>query len=68
MLKACQSKVGGGAKRASTITAGDGSVGGGSREKPFDTMNNIVANLLLNLTRSVRIIVGGTLLDQNTLK
>lgn len=54
MFKACQSKVGGGAKRGSTVTAGDGGVIG-SREKPFDTMNNIVANLLLNLTRSVSI-------------
>ena len=58
VLKACQSKVGGGAKRASTVTAGEGGVAG-SREKPFDTMNNIVANLLLNLTRSIGILVEG---------
>lgn len=50
VFKACQSRVGGGAKRNSTVTTGDGGVAG-SRERPFDTMNNIVANLLLNLTR-----------------
>lgn len=50
VFKACQSRVGGGAKRESTVTAGAGGLAA-SREKPFDTMNNIVANLLLNLTR-----------------
>ena len=50
MSRACHSKVGGGARRGSTVVAGDGGVAG-SKEKPFDAMNNIVANLLLNLTR-----------------
>ena len=48
--RACQSKVGGGARHGSTVVAGDGGVAG-SKEKPFDAMNNIVANLILNLTR-----------------
>ena len=52
MLKACNSKVGGGAKCGSTVVTGDGGVAA-SNDKPFDTMNNIVANLLLNLTRFV---------------
>ena len=38
------------ARSGSEITAGQGGIAG-SQEKPFDTMNNIVANLLLNLTR-----------------
>ena len=50
MSRACHSKVGGGARRGSTVVAGDGGMAG-SKEKPFDAMNNIVANLLLNLTR-----------------
>ena len=32
------------------VSVGKG-VAGASEDKPFDTMNNIVANLLLNLTR-----------------
>lgn len=36
-------------KRSSTVTCGQGGLGGA--EKPFDAMNNIVANLLLNITR-----------------
>lgn len=36
-------------KRDSTIISGQGGLGGA--EKPFDAMNNIVANLLLNITR-----------------
>ena len=42
-------------KRGSTVTTDDGSgaksVSGGGGEKPFDSMNSIVANMLLNLTR-----------------
>lgn len=36
-------------KRDSSVISGRGGLGGA--EKPFDAMNNIVANLLLNLTR-----------------
>lgn len=36
-------------KRDSTVISGQGGVCGA--EKPFDAMNNIVANLLLNITR-----------------
>lgn len=36
-------------KRDSTIISGQGGLSGA--EKPFDAMNNIVANLLLNITR-----------------
>lgn len=36
-------------KRDSTVISGQGGLGG--QEKPFDAMNNIVANLLLNITR-----------------
>ncbi|MBN3326732.1 TBE protein, partial [Atractosteus spatula] len=39
-------------KQDSTIISGRGGVS--SLEKPFDAMNNIVANLLLNLTSSAR--------------
>uniref|UniRef100_I3JZK5 Tubulin epsilon 1 n=2 Tax=Oreochromis TaxID=8139 RepID=I3JZK5_ORENI len=35
-------------KRNSTVTSGQGGLSGA--EKPFDAMNNIVANLLLNIT------------------
>lgn len=38
------------ARAGSGVSAGQGGVAG-SQEKPFDDMNNIVANLLLNLTR-----------------
>ena len=38
------------ARAGSGVSAGQGCVAG-SQEKPFDDMNNIVANLLLNLTR-----------------
>ena len=38
------------AQGGSGVSAGQGGVAG-SQEKPFDDMNNIVANLLLNLTR-----------------
>jgi tubulin epsilon len=51
--RACHSKVGGGARRGSTVVAGDGGLAG-SKEKPFDAMNNIVANLLLNLSSPSR--------------
>lgn len=36
-------------KKDSAIISGQGGVSGA--EKPFDAMNNIVANLLLNITR-----------------
>lgn len=36
-------------KRDSTVISGQGGLSG--PEKPFDAMNNIVANLLLNITR-----------------
>lgn len=36
-------------RRDSTITSGQGGLS--RAEKPFDAMNNIVANLLLNITR-----------------
>uniref|UniRef100_A0A8C5I9A1 Tubulin epsilon chain n=2 Tax=Gouania willdenowi TaxID=441366 RepID=A0A8C5I9A1_GOUWI len=39
-------------KRDSTIISGQGGLTG--PEKPFDAMNNIVANLLLNITSSAR--------------
>uniref|UniRef100_A0A8C4EQ88 Tubulin epsilon 1 n=1 Tax=Dicentrarchus labrax TaxID=13489 RepID=A0A8C4EQ88_DICLA len=39
-------------KRDSTIISGQGGLSGA--EKPFDAMNNIVANLLLNITSSAR--------------
>jgi hypothetical protein len=38
-------------KTGSAINAGDGGLTKTSDEKPFDSMNNIVANLLLNMTR-----------------
>ena len=41
------------AKASSAVTTSQGGVA--SKEKPFDTMNNIVANMLLNLTRCVYI-------------
>uniref|UniRef100_A0A3P8RZC2 Tubulin epsilon 1 n=1 Tax=Amphiprion percula TaxID=161767 RepID=A0A3P8RZC2_AMPPE len=39
-------------KRDSTVISGQGGLSG--PEKPFDAMNNIVANLLLNITSSAR--------------
>ena len=39
-------------KQESALTASDGGVTKPCDGKPFDTMNNIVANLLLNITRS----------------
>uniref|UniRef100_A0A8C9WP87 Tubulin epsilon 1 n=1 Tax=Scleropages formosus TaxID=113540 RepID=A0A8C9WP87_SCLFO len=39
-------------RKESTLISGRGGVGG--TEKPFDAMNNIIANLLLNLTSSAR--------------
>ena len=38
-------------KTGSEITTGAGGVVKTADEKPFDSMNNIVANLLLNMTR-----------------
>ena len=38
-------------KAGSALSASDGGVSKPSDTKPFDGMNNIVANLLLNLTR-----------------
>lgn len=40
-------------KASSAVTSGDGGVAKGP-EKPFDNMNNIAANLILNLTSSAR--------------
>ncbi|XP_064652208.1 tubulin epsilon chain-like [Lineus longissimus] len=37
-----------------TLATGDGGLTKKKDEKPFDTMNNIVANLLLNMTSSAR--------------
>ncbi|KAK2166312.1 hypothetical protein LSH36_40g16005 [Paralvinella palmiformis] len=41
-------------KKDSIITASEGGLTKGKDEKPFDSMNNIVANLLLNMTSSAR--------------
>ncbi|KAH3710442.1 tubulin epsilon chain-like [Dreissena polymorpha] len=41
-------------KPGSAITTSDGGVVKPANEKPFDSMNNIVANLLLNMTSSAR--------------
>ncbi|MGH0147444.1 UNVERIFIED_CONTAM: hypothetical protein FKN15_058940 [Acipenser sinensis] len=46
-------KLGAEIKQSSTIISGQGGVKG--QEKPFDAMNNIVANMLLNLTSSARL-------------
>lgn len=43
-------KLGSSVKQASLLTSGAGGIKN-IQEKPFDAMNNIVANLLLNLTR-----------------
>lgn len=40
-----------GVKAGSAISDGEGGLSKASDEKPFDSMNNIVANLLLNMTR-----------------
>ena len=45
------SGVTGDVKPGSAITGGDGGITAAKDEKPFDTMNNIVANLMLNMTR-----------------
>ncbi|MBN3287165.1 TBE protein, partial [Polyodon spathula] len=45
-------KLGAEIKQSSTIISGQGGIKG--QEKPFDAMNNIVANMLLNLTSSAR--------------
>nr|XP_056712340.1 tubulin epsilon chain isoform X2 [Euleptes europaea] len=44
-------KLGSSVKQASLVTSGGIKT---TKEKPFDSMNNIVANLLLNLTSSAR--------------
>ncbi|XP_070209255.1 tubulin epsilon chain-like [Littorina saxatilis] len=41
-------------KHGTAISTGDGGMSKVKDERPFDTMNNIVANLLLNLTSSAR--------------
>ena len=38
-------------KSASALTASDGGATSQRDEKPFDSMNNLVANMLLNMTR-----------------
>lgn len=43
--------VGSRVKQESALTASDGCVTKPRDGKPFDAMNNIVANLLLNVTR-----------------
>lgn len=40
-------------KPDSALTVGTGGVVNKSQERPFDKMNNLVANLLLNMTRFV---------------
>ena len=40
-------------KAESALTTNEGGVTRAGDEKPFDNMNNIVANLLLNMTRCV---------------
>lgn len=42
-------KPGAAIRRDTTVISGQGGLSGA--EKPFDAMNNIVANLLLNMTR-----------------
>ena len=42
------------AKANSAITSGSGGIAAKGPEKPFDAMNNIVANLILNMTSSSR--------------
>ena len=39
-------------KKETALSSGEGGIA--KKEKPFDTMNNIVANLLLNLTSASR--------------
>ncbi|BFZ11050.1 hypothetical protein BsWGS_14089 [Bradybaena similaris] len=41
-------------KAESALSAGDGGVAKKTDERPFDKMNNLVANLLLNMTSSAR--------------
>ncbi|OWF35961.1 tubulin epsilon chain-like [Mizuhopecten yessoensis] len=41
-------------KAGSAITTGEGGTVSKAEERPFDSMNNIVANLLLNMTSSAR--------------
>ncbi|CAG5127089.1 unnamed protein product, partial [Candidula unifasciata] len=41
-------------KSDSALSAGDGGVAKKADERPFDQMNNLVANLLLNMTSSAR--------------
>ena len=57
--KRMYSSVGGEVKAGSAITTSDGGVVKPANEKPFDSMNNIVANLLLNMTRFVSLQVIG---------
>uniref|UniRef100_A0A1A7Y5L4 Tubulin, epsilon 1 n=1 Tax=Iconisemion striatum TaxID=60296 RepID=A0A1A7Y5L4_9TELE len=45
-------KLGSGVKRNNSVTSGGSLLSGA--QKPFDAMNNIVANLLLNITSSAR--------------
>ena len=49
------------AGRCSAVTDRHG--GATNQTKPFDTMNNIVANLLLNMTRSVFVKMTGQYLS-----
>ena len=49
--KRVYSSVTGDIKPGSALTAGQGGVTTARDEKPFDTMNNIVANMMLNMTR-----------------
>ena len=49
--KRVYSSVTGDIKPGSAITEGQGGLTTAKDEKPFDTMNNIVANMMLNMTR-----------------
>ena len=54
ILKATDAKGSGAARAGSGVSDRGGRTGAiRADEKPFDSMNNIIANLLLNLTRFV---------------
>ena len=49
--KRVYSSLTGDVKAGSAISGGEGGITAPKDEKPFDTMNNIVANMMLNMTR-----------------
>ena len=49
--KRVYSSITGDVKPGSAISGGEGGITAPKDERPFDTMNNIVANLMLNMTR-----------------